>query len=323
MMAADGWYTFTGGEAIIPLGVTRVRIHESLTVIPAHAFQYCHSIEEVDCHVGVKTVEKYAFYNCISLRRVIMPGVEVVEGFAFNNCCEALEDVECGRLETIERYAFSSCESLGSINLPSAKIVEMYAFYYCTALTEIKFGKALESIRVGAFDACTSLQQITIPLKDVMITDDDTFQGCENLKHVDLVEGEVHETIAYLQLEEWKNDMNEEINSINQILSNTPAGDANDDDDDVGGKARAIRMWIRSVLGKIIHYKAQHQHALEEAAATLQLQVALPQDIVMKNVIPFLELPSYTFEVGDHEDEEDDSDNEDDVDDFDDDESSY
>ena len=28
-----------------------------------------------------------------------------------------------------------------------------------------------------------------------------------------------HDTIAYLQLEEWKNDMNEEINSINQILS--------------------------------------------------------------------------------------------------------
>ena len=45
--------------------------------------------------------------------------------------------------------------------------------------------------------------------------------------------------------------------------------------------------------------------------------------IVIKNVLPFLELPSYTFELGDREDEEDDSDNEDDVDDFDDDESSY
>ena len=90
--------------------------------------------------------------------------------------------------------------------------------------------------------------------------------------------------------------MNEEINSINQILSNAPAGDAAaaaDDDDDVGGKAQAVRMWIRfrSVLGKIIQYKAQHQRALEEAAAVLQLQVALPQDIVMKNVISFLELP--------------------------------
>eukprot|EP00984_Skeletonema_dohrnii_P018929 scaffold8973_cov75-Skeletonema_dohrnii-CCMP3373.AAC.1 len=59
-----------------------------------------------------------------------------------------------------------------------------------------------------------------------MITDDNIFQGCENLKHVDLVEG-VHEIIAAFLLEEWKNDMNEEIASINQILPITTAGDAN------------------------------------------------------------------------------------------------
>eukprot|EP00985_Skeletonema_marinoi_P002561 scaffold1057_cov203-Skeletonema_marinoi.AAC.9 len=50
-------------------------------------------------------------------------------------------------------------------------------------------------------------------------------EGCANLKHADLVEGEVHETIAALLLEEWRNDMNEEINSINHILPDTPAGD--------------------------------------------------------------------------------------------------
>mmetsp|Transcript_13129 Transcript_13129/g.16730 ORF Transcript_13129/g.16730 Transcript_13129/m.16730 type:complete len:110 (-) Transcript_13129:29-358(-) len=109
--------------------------------------------------------------------------------------------------------------------------------------------------------------------------------------------------------------MYEEINSINQILPTTPAGDVIVD---MGGKALAIRMWIRSVLRKIIQYKAQHQHVLEEAATTLKL--ALPQDIVMKNVIPFLELPSFTFEVGDHEDEEDDSEEEEEEGD---DESSY
>ena len=77
-------------------------------------------------------------------------------------------------------------------------------------------------------------------------------------------------------------------------------------------------MWIRSVLRKIIQYKAQHQHVLEEAATTLKL--TLPQDIVIKNVLPFLELPLFTFEVGDHEDEEDDSEEEEEEGD---DESSY
>ena len=154
-------------------------------------------------------------------------------------------------------------------------------------------------------------------MKDGMITENDTFQDCENLKHVDLVKGELHETIAALLLEEWKHDVNEEMLSINQILSNAPAGD---DVDNVGGKARAIRMWIRSVLRKIIQYKAQHFSVLEEAAARLKL--TLPQDIVIKNVLPFLELPSYTFELGDHEDEDEEDDSEEEEEE-DDDESSY
>eukprot|EP00985_Skeletonema_marinoi_P000899 scaffold363_cov216-Skeletonema_marinoi.AAC.13 len=90
--------------------------------------------------------------------------------------------------------------------------------------------------------------------------------------------------------------MNKKIDSINQILPTAPGGiycyeiGLHDD----GGKTRTIRTWIRSVLRKIIHYKAEHQRIVDEAATYLQL--ALPRDIVMKNVLPFLELPSYTFE---------------------------
>ncbi|KAK1737798.1 hypothetical protein QTG54_011570 [Skeletonema marinoi] len=187
-----------------------------------------------------------------------------------------------------------------SIDLPSARIVEWKAFYCCVALTDAKFGIKLETIE-EIFDNCPSLERITIPLKDGMMNDDDddVFYGCDNLKHVDLAGGELHETIAALHFEEWRNDMNEEIDSINQILPNTPAGGWDDEYDDEGGKARAIRTWIRSVLGKIIHYKAEHQHLLDEVATSLQL--ALPRDIVMNNVLPFLYLPSYTFEVDEEE----------------------
>ncbi|KAK1737824.1 hypothetical protein QTG54_011596, partial [Skeletonema marinoi] len=168
----------------------------------------------------------------------------------------------------------------------------------CISLTDATFGSKLEIIEEGAFVNCYSLERITIPLKDGMLTADDIFRGCDNLKHVDLVEGEVHETIAALHLEEWRNDMNEEINSINQILPTAYAGGGWCDDD--GEKARAIRTWIRSVLRKVIHYKAEHQRLLNEQVATT-LELALSQDIVMNNVLPFLELPSYTFEVEDHE----------------------
>ena len=181
--------------------------------------------------------------------------------------------------------AFDGCESFGSINLPSAKIVGSFAFCDCHALTNVVFGKALESIGRAAFVHCTSLERITIPLKDGIIAADDIFRGCKKLERVDLVQGEVHEIIAALLLEEWKNDMDRDMSSIDQILSYTSAGNRRD----VGGKAQAVRIWIRSVLRKIIHYKAQHQSLLNEAATTLQR--AIPQDIMVNNVLPFLELP--------------------------------
>eukprot|EP00985_Skeletonema_marinoi_P010165 scaffold4795_cov191-Skeletonema_marinoi.AAC.3 len=292
MIAADGYFTYTGREAV-PHYVTRVRIHESVTVIPARAFYDNRNIKEVECHIGVVRVEEEAFLGCLSLRRVIMPGVKVVEYEAFINCY-SLTDVECGKLEIIQDRAFSGCKSLRSIDLPSAKIVENGAFEGCEVLTDVKFGSKLDRVERVAFANCYALERITIPLKDGMISRDTIFSACANLKHVDLVEGELHETVAALQLQEWRNDiMNVEINSINQILPTVDAGSGWDGDAgefDEGGKAQAIRMWIRSVLRKIVHYKAEHQRLLDEEVATT-LQLILPQEIVMNNVLPFLELP--------------------------------
>ena len=76
----------------------------------------------------------------------------------------------------------------------------------------------------------------------------------------------------------------------------------------VGGKAQVIRRWISSVLRKIVHYKSEHRRIMDEAAAALQF--VLPQDIVLKNVLSFLELPSHTFDGEDDENEDRDEDEE-------------
>ena len=315
-MAAEGegevipvWYLYRGEEGeIIPRDATHILVDKSCTLVRAHAFLRHPNIVEVICHDKVKRIEECAFFECPRLRRVIMPGVKIIEEDAFFDC-GALTDVECDKLEIIKEGAFKECESLRSINLPSAKIVEQFAFSRCKALTDVKFGSKLERIEGEAFFKCTSLERITIPLRDGIINADGTFQACENLKHVDLIEdeeGELHETIAALHLEEWRNEMNEEIDSINRILPTSNAGFYDDfsawDDGDNGEKARVIRTWIRTVLGKIINYQAEHQRFLNEGATTLQH--VLPQDIVMNNVLSFLELPSHTFEVEGDEDED-------------------
>ncbi len=67
----------------------------------------------------------------------------------------------------------------------------------------------------------------------------------------------------------------------------------------------SIRRWIRSVLRKIIDFKAEHRRLVlvgEEVATTLQL--ALPHEIVMNNILCLIALPFYTFEVEDYKEEE-------------------
>ena len=311
MMMATEYYVFTGRERI-PRHVTHVLIDKALKFAPARAFYEHPNIQEVICHDGVLKIEQYAFYECPNLqevichdsvvkieqsafcfcpnlRRVIMPGAKVVERWAFS-CCKALTFIECGKLVRIGEHAFRECTSLSSIDLPSIKIVEFKAFDECTSLTNVKFGKDLESIGEMAFHKCTSMKRITLPLKNGMIIHDSTFSECK-MECVDLVEGAIlDDTIDALLIEEWKNDMNEEIDAINRIVASAPAGNIVYD----GGKAREIRTWIRSVLRKVIYHKAEHRRYLNVAAATLQ--TALPNEIVLNNVLTFLELPPYKFQ---------------------------
>ncbi len=313
-MEAEGdniiWFNYMGEEGErIPRDATHVFVHAR--VIPGLAFAYHPNIVEVVCHEDIEKIKIYTFSGCTSWRRVIMPGVEVVEDGAFGSC-RALTHVECGKLEIIRYAAFLNCKSLRSIDLTSAAVVERRAFCGCEDLRDAKFSSKLEIIEGEAFHECTSLERITIPLEDGMITaDHGTFNECENLKHVDLADGELHETIAALHLEKWRNDMNEEIYFINRILP---------EDDTIvrffyhygivpGDKADVIRRWIRSVIHKINRYKAKHQRLMDEAASILQL--ALPHDIVMNSVLPFfLHLPLFSFEWVEAEEEVDESDEE-------------
>ena len=298
-------YIYRGEEGeIIPREATHITIDKSCTFIRAHAFEDHPNIVEVICHDRVKKINIGAFRCCPNLRRVIMPGVKNAEGWAFGYC-KALTDVECSKLEIIGSEAFSDCSSLRSINLLSVRIFDTYAFDGCKALNDIEFGSKLERFKERAFGDCPSLERITIPLKDGLFTEDDIFEGCHNLRHVDLVEGELLETVAALQLEEWRNDIDGEIYSINQILASSAGCYDENGRQHPAQKTMVLRMWIRSVLYIINRYEEKHQRILGEAATTLQL--VLPQDIAMNSVLPFLALPTHTFEgdEGKYESDED------------------
>ena len=123
-------------------------------------------------------------------------------------------------------------------------------------MTEATFSANLESVREGAFIECHNLERVTIPLKKNLIMHDrEVFAGCRKMVRVDLVEDEVlQNTVDVLNLEEWRNDVIEEIDSINLILPNTDDGyyDEEEDEDYVDLKSMKIQNWTNSLCGKII-----------------------------------------------------------------------
>eukprot|EP00986_Skeletonema_menzelii_P019271 scaffold27392_cov308-Skeletonema_menzelii.AAC.1 len=195
--------------------------------------------------------------------------------------------------------------------MPSVRDIGKHAFYGCKELSDVEFGEALETLQRGAFDYCPKLKRIALPLKDIMI-EDRVFGECPMLTTVDMVGG-IHNTVASLHMESWRNEINEEINRINETLPTLERV-----------KTQAIQQWMKSAFRRLDHYKAEHRRLLKEATTLLELAlwkanladdgggegkgvrttrgsrkrarkescVTSGASIVIKNVLPFLALKS-------------------------------
>eukprot|EP00986_Skeletonema_menzelii_P010979 scaffold5509_cov152-Skeletonema_menzelii.AAC.2 len=307
----DDIFVYMGGDQRVPNGVRRARIHKSVKIVPRGAFQYRRQLIYVEFHDDIEIIEELAFYDCISLKGSIkLLGVKIVKESAFHHCY-GVTDVEFGdELQTIEEYAFISCRALKHIKMPSVRTIGKGAFYGCAKLSDVECGEELETLQAGAFDYCPKLKRIALPLKDIMI-ERDVFNYCPMLTTVDMVGG-IHNTVASLHLESWRNEMMDEINRINQVLPTI-----------TGDKTPKIQQWMESIICRLDHHKAEHNRLLKEATTLLELalwkaklsdnegdrlereevrakgevkrareevRVTSGASIVIKNVLPFLQL---------------------------------
>ncbi len=262
-VARDDIFVYTGGRA--PQHVVNAIIDESVDKIDDNAFFNNKNLKSVVCHDGELEIGKWAFGFCLSLQSIKMSGVKIIEQSAFYECY-SLTHVELDKLETVGHSAFTSCTSLKQLKLPKIKTVGEDAFSK-SGVHEAEFGEDLETIGSGAFNS-VPLRRIAIPLKDEMFQLNDwsgtytQFFECFILAKVDLVGG-IHNTVASLPFESWRNEMNDEIQRIHQILPGTTQCR--------NSKANVIRQWIRSVIRKIDHYKAEHRAILKEATTSLEL----------------------------------------------------
>eukprot|EP00986_Skeletonema_menzelii_P001729 scaffold470_cov77-Skeletonema_menzelii.AAC.1 len=305
----DEVFVYMGGDQQVPMGVRRARIHKSVKIVPRRAFYCRQQLIYVEFHDDIEIIEECAFWGCESLRGSIkLSGVRIIKEYAFCHCY-GLTDVEFGdKLETIELDSFRDCEALKKIKMSTVRTIGKAAFSCCDELSDVEFGEPLETLQRGAFFYCPKLKRIALPLKGDMI-EDGVFYDCPKLAAVDLVGG-IHNTVASLNMESWRNEMNDEINRINQTLPTITSA---------FGKTPKIQQWMRSVIHRLDHYKAEHQRVLKEATTLLELvlwkaklddnggvegegvrtvgeverareevRVTSGADVVIKNVLPFL-----------------------------------
>jgi len=305
----DEIFVYMGGDQVVPDDVRRVRIDKSVTIIPRDVFYGREHLIDVEFHDEIEEIGNSAFDRCHSLRSVKLLGVKIIKMRAFSSCID-LKEVEFGeKLETLGTSAFLNCNSLTNITMPSARIIGRWAFMNCKELTDLDVGEELETIQESAFHKCNALRRIAIPLKCMI--GDQVFFNCSRLALVDLVGG-IHNTVASLHLESWRNEMKDEVNIINEVLPYTTSSQKTD----------TIHQWIESVTYRMNHYKTEHKALLKEATTLLELalwkakideqedhgevkakrvkidiqsernerRITSGANIVIKNVLPFLEL---------------------------------
>ena len=316
-------FIYRGGRAKYSFGralqhVTHVRIDKSVDEIEYKAFIRCKHLLQVETHNGIRRVREIAFFYCRSLRRINLKSAVEIDDSAFGGC-RNLEYVEFGdRLETIGEGAFAECFSLTHLNLPSIITIERSAFIRCKLLTDIELSERLETIGLYAFGECERLQRIVVPLKRDLFQYShyyqkyNQFHDCEQLTTVDLAGG-IQKTVASLHMESWRTETNTIINRINQVLPNTPANEKTDE----------IKRWMDLVIDKMDHYKSEHCRYVKEGITILELalwkaklgekeeyaaegkskkakvdaesarkegRITCGADMVIKNVLPFLQL---------------------------------
>ena len=133
----------------------------------------------------VKTIVYKAFYNCSSLKNIIIPdSVTTIGKFAFYGCSKLSNVTLSKKLESIGNYTFSYCSSLTSIILPnSVTTIGESAFDGCSKLTSITIPNSVTTIGGSAFFDCSSLTSITIPNK-VTFIGSFAFYNCSSLTNI-------------------------------------------------------------------------------------------------------------------------------------------
>lgn len=208
--------------------LTEVTIPDSITSIPANAFNGCIALTKVTIPDSVTSIGSGAFYGCSGIEEVYTTSLNSWLSISFSgynsnplyansgklyvNDALLTEAVIPDGVTSLNAYTFAGCGSLQRVTVSEGVTnVGDYAFYNCVSLTNVTICDGVESIGNNSFYGCRTLTGVSIPdsvtsigstafsgcssLKDVVIPhgvtsiNDSTFRNCSALKSVEIQNG--------------------------------------------------------------------------------------------------------------------------------------
>lgn len=150
-------HTFTAGY--LPASLMTVTVLEGCESIPANAFFECISVREIILPEGVVEIGRRAFYGCERLAAMTLPdSVTAVGDDAFHGCIRMKSFVGGESLTELGVQTFMNCVSMTSATLPdSVKELPNSCFSGCLSLTLLKADGVTSQGR-QVFRHCDKLQ---------------------------------------------------------------------------------------------------------------------------------------------------------------------
>ncbi len=138
--------------------VTNLTIPNSVKTISKYAFYNCKSIKNVTIPNSVTSIEESAFAKC-NLTKIMIPDSVTALGNSVFDKCGSLAEVSIGSgLTNISAYTFQDCISLKNIAIPNnITSIGGLAFKNCSNLNKIIIPNSVNSIGASAFDGCSNL----------------------------------------------------------------------------------------------------------------------------------------------------------------------
>ncbi len=114
---------------------------------------------------GITEIGDFAFFYCLSLTEVVIPGtVKRIGKNAFEGVYNLASVKISNGVEKIDDYAFFYCPSLSSIQIPgSVNKIGRNAFYGCPSLKSVTIAEGVKEIGDYAFSNCPALKSVHIP----------------------------------------------------------------------------------------------------------------------------------------------------------------